>query len=267
MARRTVEQTELEITKLTQKLERVFNNSINAFISAINELTPSQKQQAILRLPLVLESFPDYQASLAGLEVIYGKELRSALDSVGRTLGKRISATDEDLQVASDVVDIEKTAVKTQIDAHTNDLQRTLYSATVSPVFVTVDDFRAVQTERVFRNVETELRTSVMSYNRTMNVKKAVEFGINFFAYRGPDDNITRPFCDYLLGDAAALSRDPKASINAPARRSAIYTLDEIRTMRNGQGLPVMQSGGGYNCRHTWNGISDDRAKQLGYTP
>lgn len=30
------------------------------------------------------------------------------------------------------------------------------------------------------------------------------------------------------------------------------YTLTEIKAMDNGQGLPVLINGGGYNCRHYW---------------
>lgn len=30
------------------------------------------------------------------------------------------------------------------------------------------------------------------------------------------------------------------------------YTLSEIKAMTNGQGLPVLTNGGGYNCRHYW---------------
>jgi hypothetical protein len=37
--------------------------------------------------------------------------------------------------------------------------------------------------------------------------------------------------------------------------------------MDNGQGLDVLTSGGGYNCRHEFRPITLEFAKSLGYNP
>jgi hypothetical protein len=53
----------------------------------------------------------------------------------------------------------------------------------------------------------------------------------------GPVSAITRPFCRAHAGQ--------------------IFTLEEIERLDKGQGLPVRESCGGYNCRHYWVPASD----------
>lgn len=56
------------------------------------------------------------------------------------------------------------------------------------------------------------------------------------YRYYGPDDVLTRPFCDELL--------------DRTARRG--LTRAEIDRLDNGQLPNVFLTGGGYRCRHTW---------------
>lgn len=58
-----------------------------------------------------------------------------------------------------------------------------------------------------------------------------------YWVYVGPDDRITRPFCESLAGKAI------------PDR-----LLDQLA---NGQGLPVRRFCGGYNCRHALIPVSE----------
>jgi hypothetical protein len=57
------------------------------------------------------------------------------------------------------------------------------------------------------------------------------------YAGPGPGDPVIRPFCRDLMAETLA---------------GRTWTLDEIEAMDNGQGLPVITCGGGYNCRHQW---------------
>lgn len=52
-----------------------------------------------------------------------------------------------------------------------------------------------------------------------------------YFVYIGPDDRITRPFCDVLVGKAI-----PDGLVDS---------------LRNSQNLPFRRFCGGFNCRHT----------------
>ena len=86
------------------------------------------------------------------------------------------------------------------------------------------------------RSLKTEINTSLQAFSRTVTANKAAELGYETFRYMGPDDGVTRPFCEDTLNGGD----------------NGVYTLDEIQAMDNEQGLPVMQYGGGYNCRHRW---------------
>lgn len=86
--------------------------------------------------------------------------------------------------------------------------------------------------ETLQRNIETEIRTGEMSFDRVVNNSKALDLGYDVFEYVGPTDKFNRPFCREHVGKR--------------------YTREEINAMDNGQGLPVFEFGGGYNCRHRW---------------
>lgn len=52
------------------------------------------------------------------------------------------------------------------------------------------------------------------------------------YKYYGPDDKLTRPFCDRIVGRS--------------------FTRPQIDAMSNGQLPNVFLTGGGYRCRHQW---------------
>lgn len=89
----------------------------------------------------------------------------------------------------------------------------------------------------------TEARTQLAEADRFVNetVRKSVDpDGERFLiAYIGPDDKITRPFCDVLVNKA--------------------FKLEDFNKLRNGQTATHPRiSGGGYNCRHDVRPVIDD---------
>lgn len=98
--------------------------------------------------------------------------------------------------------------------------------------------------------LRTELNTLLAGFARSVTVGKAKELGFELFEYLGPDDDVTRPFCERVL------DKDPP-----------IYTREEISEMDNEQGLDVFAYGGGYNCRHDWSPISEEKAREQGWEP
>lgn len=64
-------------------------------------------------------------------------------------------------------------------------------------------------------------------------------------AYLGPDDRITRPFCDHLVGKA--------------------FTVEEFEAADNAQHPSHPRiSGGGWNCRHTMVSVPPESLDALG---
>ena len=83
----------------------------------------------------------------------------------------------------------------------------------------------------------TEVRTKISQYGRSVTAVAATAAGLSNYLYTGPRDGITRPFCRALIN----LVVDDK----------------QMKRLDNDQGLAVITSGGGYNCRHSWSPVTE----------
>lgn len=97
-----------------------------------------------------------------------------------------------------------------------------------------------------FRGRATTIATTSLSQaQRAFVVESAKNLptqGEPFFGYDGPNLN-TRPFCASLVGKA--------------------FTKKQISRLDNGQGLDVLTSCGGWNCRHSWTPLPDEAAAEI----
>jgi hypothetical protein len=113
-------------------------------------------------------------------------------------------------------------------------------------------ELQLVDEPPVAGRAKTLANTLTQSFDRAVTNRKAKAAGISTFVYLGPDDEVTRPFCQAVLsGEGAAEFNVPAVDGDPP-----VYTDEQISAMDNGQGLPVFQMGGGYNCRHKFRPIS-----------
>jgi len=93
----------------------------------------------------------------------------------------------------------------------------------------------------------TQARLKISEFGRSVQAINADQAGIDLFMYVGPKDGITRPFCRKLVGKVLSKS--------------------QINKLNNGQGAgPVLTSGGGYNCRHSWSPVSKGFIKVMDLT-
>ena len=104
-----------------------------------------------------------------------------------------------------------------------------------SDVRTILDDLDGI-VQRTEPQIRTLFDTSVSVLGRQVEAIQAGDDPETLFAFVGPLDEVTRPFCRQHLG--------------------RIYTREEIDALDNGQIGPVFLTGGGYNCRHTWQEIS-----------
>lgn len=74
--------------------------------------------------------------------------------------------------------------------------------------------------------------TAVTSAYRASQVNIAIREGNKRLVYAGPEDGMNRKFCKKRVGKS--------------------FTISQINRMNNGQGLSVITSCGGWNCRHAW---------------
>lgn len=82
----------------------------------------------------------------------------------------------------------------------------------------------------------TVVETATRGFDRASTIVAFQKSGITHFVYDGTSTNV-RPFCEDLLKRTA---------------RGESWTLEQIEKMDNGQGLNVLISCGGWNCRHRW---------------
>jgi hypothetical protein len=90
------------------------------------------------------------------------------------------------------------------------------------------------------RHLGTVVQTAQDGIAQAQKFSDVRHAGIEHFRYSGPSSN-SRPFCVERVGK--------------------LYSRSEIEAMNNGQGLPVMYFGGGYNCRHRWTPVAPGTVK------
>jgi hypothetical protein len=240
---RDIEDTERRVAGLVRELELFIESYISRFIDDLED----GEEEPIARLGALLQGIKDagLDDRLASIGELYGKELKTAL--------RKFRDAGIDPKLAIDTTTIEALVrfkveqVELKILDAVGSVRPLLLQTVILGEKVDLESIMKRVSSIPLHQVETELRTSMMAFNRTITAIQAEENGIEKFLYVGPDDKITRDFCAHVLND-----RDPP-----------IYTLDEIEVMDNEQGLDVLQFGGGYNCRHDWRPVTDEIIKEL----
>jgi len=82
----------------------------------------------------------------------------------------------------------------------------------------------------------TEVKTRISQYGRGITAAAAEAADMSYYLYTGPRDGITRPFCRQLI--------------------NLVVSKAQMKRLNNQQGLTVLTSGGGYNCRHSWSPVT-----------
>lgn len=93
--------------------------------------------------------------------------------------------------------------------------------------------------------VENITTTAALDAWQDASNAQAEASGVDRFVYLGPDDAVTRPFCDALVGTWLT--------------KAEILELDNGQT---GQGSAYVQRGG-YNCRHSFLALPDDQSDEF----
>ena len=102
----------------------------------------------------------------------------------------------------------------------------------------------ALSLEKGAGTLQTEVRTKISQFGRSVNMIAADAVGMDHYLYTGPRDGITRAFCRPLI--------------------NKVVDKTQLGKLNNGQGLSVRTSGGGYNCRHSWSPVTESFMKAAG---
>lgn len=248
--RRHLQATDAEIKLFTTQLNKVIRRGVGRISEGLKGGKVKSQQAAALLSTLddeLREAGLDKQLR-GGIRNIYAKDLAFIRDEY-EALGAKDILTRADRDLVETLVTFKVDDIAAQVGGKVGELKEDVLFKVL-----TGEDPEPRGTwdelgDKLERNVETELGTSVAAFNRTVTISKGKELGFELYEYLGPDDGVTRPFCQGVLND----------------RNPAIYTIQEIEAMDNGQDLPVITYGGGYNCRHTWRPISKEDAEAEGY--
>lgn len=238
--------TKKETEKFSGKLEKFLDRWLDDILSELDDNdTLNAQRLGALMTNLKARGLDDVIADVQGL---YANELRR-IDETYKLLGLDIPATALDENVATALVTFQAEKIETTVRSYVDTLRPILMENVLLDTRPDISALKDLAASRVYSNVKTEIRTGLVSFNRTVNQLRASEAGLTLFFYVGPIIENTRDFCRALIED-----RDPP-----------IYERSEIEGMDNGQGLPVLTFGGGYNCIHHWQALTEQKAKELGY--
>lgn len=224
--------------------EQSFGRALSA---SRRDLVTLLQMAAVSSDPQLLLSFNNEQL----LDFILRGGMGAAVDEYVESQGKIKDAVERAFNVIEpgfsfdDLPQLEQiqTQAVTQVfeDVILPDTQSAIRSALTSLALEVPIEIVASELEERLKRSEgrqlTEVKTRISQYGRSITAAAAAAAELDHYLYTGPLDGLTRPFCKALIGK--------------------VVTSEQMRKLNNGQGLNVMTSCGGYNCRHTWSPVSE----------
>ena len=247
--------------RLAELIEKNVSGAIQRIVTEIDTAEALEQANVLNNLPdaLVEANLEDVAQRL---EELFAEELEAIRTEFRTRLNTDVTYSDVDATLITGLLDSYEQATFATIREVGIDLQAELTRQVITGQTINIDDFYDTLSARTFRNLATEIETATSAMSRAVTARKADQAGLTYYRYFGPKDNVTRPFCEYVLGDVAKLPKRVEVPVQ---RASRVYTRDEIDQMSNGQGLDVLTYCGGWNCRHQWRPITEEEAKRLGY--
>ncbi len=241
--KRRIDVTEEEIDLFVRNLELFLQSELADILKDIDQSTNKLESAQLLgRIVSILEE-KGLSKEIDKLTQIYGKELKLAADVVQTAIDNDIPIySDADYSTVEQLIKLDTSLVKSEIVKTSYQVSSTVMRSVITGEQVDYKGLSKTFGTKAARQLKTELSTTISGFYRSVTKSKAQEFNIKYFVYLGPDDGITRPFCD--------------------AKINKIYTQEQINKWDNGQGIPASIYLGGYNCRHDLVPISQERAEQ-----
>ena len=241
--RRRIEATGDDIALFVERFDKFLSANLRRILRDLKSGKENAKQAAAIlgSLRTALES-AGLKEELNKIDKIYGKQLNNIADTFRdiKEPGGIFSAADVDSLEA--LINFDESVIANKVYQVTDSLSSTIMRQVITGARIDVDELILNFGATAANQITTELNTATSGFYRSVTQSKAKELGVDFFAYVGPDDAITRPFCD--------------------ERVNKIYTRAQIAKWDNGTNLPADVYGGGYNCRHDFLPMTKERAEE-----
>jgi hypothetical protein len=231
---RFADQLQMVLRRWERKLGPLVTTTAQSTTSRIVQPLIAAKTRAAIHDVLLDAGYNDLVAESYGSRldrivaaVLGGREVAEAGTRISNAFDARIEAI--------------KALHATDLLDEGSDVARELWQATLRGVFVQqpaerilADLYDVIDSSEA--HIRTLYDTSISIFGRQVEALQAGDDPETPFAYFGPADDKTRPFCLLHVGK--------------------VYTRSQIDAMDNGQIDNVFLTGGGYNCRHTWIEVS-----------
>lgn len=236
--------SDAQVAAFTATLQRFLGRALTDIIDGLEEGNVGAREAAsVLGSMLSTLRSQGLTEELGKIEAMYATDI-GYMRRLFNELGKGQVFSEADLSTIETIVQFDLNAIGANVESYISDLRSEVMRTVVTGDRENWDDLIERTVDRAGHAIETDLNTSLSGFKRTLTLSKAKELDFTHYLYEGPDDDVTRPFCQERVGQ--------------------IFTLEEIARWDNGQGLPADVYLGGYNCRHQLLPIDEETAKGLG---
>ena len=252
---RTIDAFERNVIKIQEDLMRrtlsILNNlevdSSGNIISNADNIAFASKSLSALRRSLTQSGYKDLIADY----VVGFEDQIDTIVSISKGIGIDLNPAALNPQELQNLQGNYLSEFEAIGDRAMRQLQTVIYNSTLSSAGLgaTIDALGKVivgedkKGGQLKNHTKTYAQTALMGYDRFVTNRLGQEAGLGNYLYLGPNDAVTRKFC--------------RRHVNKS------FTLEEIKSLDNGQGLPVLQFQGGWNCRHLWQLITKAMASEI----
>lgn len=231
-----------ELLLLVQRGNRRIDREVEGFVAGLRLLMQrkileelsslprdrSIRQSRVIRLLGGLESLvltDEVMEHIQGLEDIFDIQY-GLMEEWYRAANDDEEMVDRRLPNFGVFVNSREQNVTIMARAYANEVRQGLADSVITGEPISDFDLADVPATRIFKALDTDLKTATATYSRMV----AMNQGLRFVLYAGPQDARNRPFC--------------------AERVNKIFPIEVVYTWDNGQGIPANLYCGGYGCRH-----------------
>lgn len=239
---------EVKVQKFMRAFDGILNRSLNTILDELKQGKLSAKEAAAVLGRLIPElERAGLAKEMAGLKKLYADEFKQIGDYFAK-VGYKDVLTTVDKQVAETLFNYDVSSIRARAFAGVDSLKSAVMRQVLVGKYDGINDLITKAGREAAWKVESELRTALSGFEQVITNTKAQELGFDLYIYLGPDDGVTREFCQDVLDENKA------------------WTEEEIAALDNEQGLDPFVYGGGYNCRHQWRPVDKEYAEENGYS-
>lgn len=220
---------EAKIANFVSRVENIVDESIAKIFADLRRGSPTAREAILTINDIDLElERRGIQNELREITELYADEIRAIREDFER-IGANVQFGGASRELVNQMINFDETRTTQTLGQYITDTKAALIRSYITGEVPEIETLQSLK-GRTFANIETDLNTSIAGMQRAVANNTAQEAGIEKFEYTGPLDKVTRPFCREHVGK--------------------VYTIEKLKTLDNGQGLPVETYLGGYNCRH-----------------